>query len=266
MGKAAMEEAPLTKESTASNLAIASLVLGVVLLACIIGLSVYFARRLNRPAAQAAQANQAVAVDPSSGRLTLLPQALAPSCAAAECSAQTAGTMCLADASGPLPVYNYCTGSNGQYAWGAPSPLVNGPMLLANGASIGGAFGNLSHQLPGTVLVGGPDFNISPGFSSNSNMWLFWRGVDNLVYANTLTPEGASGTSPVGACDPATGACDYCRDASGNIVYNCCTPNSGSSTFASNICDLVNYQGPNGTTNLCSPWGTTAESAGCASQ
>lgn len=192
----------------------------------------------------------------------LLQTAPAASCDPALCNAQTVGQTCVANQGTPQQQFQYCAGGNGSYVWQGASPQANGPLVLTGGGGIGASLQQLSGMPAGTVLIGGPDLYLGPTYAQNSSMYFFWRGSDNLVYSYPLTSTGQQGSTPIGICDPTTGACNYCQDSNGNTVSNCCTANSNGN-YATGICNLVNYPVPGGTVNLCSPWGTQPSDVSC---
>lgn len=89
----------------------------------------------------------------------------------------------------------------------------------------------------------------------NQNIWNFWRGSDNLVYAQVIgnTTETGS-TKPWADCNPwasKDGTCATCVTATNGFLGNCC------SCKYPNIDKLVNFPNPQGTgtINVCEAYG-----------
>jgi hypothetical protein len=98
--------------------------------------------------------------------------------------------------------------------------------------------------------------------NSNKNNWTYWRGSDGLVYIYTMTNNASAPVvvQPWADCNTDDGTCQFCTNASGQRIYNCCQCSNV------NIDKLVNYPNPqgSGTVNLCEPYGIKIDENGCS--
>jgi hypothetical protein len=135
-------------------------------------------------------------------------------------------------------------------------------MMLTTGANGSNAVEILSSAPAGTVLVGGPDTDMSQGAARNNENWTYWRGSDGLIYqqrlGNATTPAFVAPYADCNSWMSSDGTCRVCVDGSGNPLMNCCSCSNP------NIRKMVNYTIPGTTTvtNLCQPYNVTIDSTG----
>lgn len=99
---------------------------------------------------------------------------------------------------------------------------------------------------------------------SNKNNWKYWRGSDNLVYAQALgnNPAAPVNVAPLADCnvyeDNPDGTCKWCTNASGGLIYNCC------SCANPNIANLVNFKSDETSppVNVCAAYGISIDENG----
>jgi hypothetical protein len=130
-----------------------------------------------------AQINVA-SVDPATGRYVLSPYQVESSCGV-ECTPQLQNHMCLNPSEKGMQSYFCVPDASNNFSWqtgpGA-SQQANSVFILGPGASTSDAIVSLSSAPRGTLLIGGPDTDMSTGAARNNENWTYWRGSDGLLY------------------------------------------------------------------------------------